>query len=287
MSRPERPPSRTAWRVALRRATHQVLDRPVVLDDPVAIPILGNDVAATLRESPAAYERGPLDTYLRAFMVARSRFAEDHLQAARDAGVTQYVLLGAGLDTFAYRQRRHEPPLRVWEVDHPGTQAWKRQLVQAAGIDTPANLRYVPVDFEHDRLDDSLAAAGFDAHAGAVFTWLGVTMYLTSEAFDTTLRYIATAAGPHGGVTFDYSIDRAMMTGPQLAIYDALAARVAAAGEPWLAAFAPDALAVRLRALGFTTLEDVGGDELNARYFAGRTDGLRVGGLARVMWAGR
>jgi methyltransferase (TIGR00027 family) len=287
MSRPERTPSRTAWRVALRRATHQVLDRPVVLDDPVAIPILGEEVAAALRDNPAAYERGPLDAYLRAFMVARSRFAEDHLDAARDAGVTQYVLLGAGLDTFAYRQRRPDSALRVFEVDQPATQGWKRQLVAAARIPIPANLRYVPVDFEHDRLDDSLAHAGFVAGAGAVFCWLGVTMYLTSEAIDATLRYIAASAGPHGGVAFDYSIDRALMTGSQLAVYDALAARVAAAGEPWVATFAPDALAARLRALGFATVEDAGAEELNARYFAGRADGLRVGGLARMMWAGR
>jgi methyltransferase (TIGR00027 family) len=272
--------------VALRRATHQVLDRPVVLDDPVAIPLLGNDVASALRDNPAAYERGPLDTYLRAFMVARSRFAEDHLDAARDAGVTQYVLLGAGLDTFAYRQRRTEPGLRVFEVDQPATQGWKRQLVEAARIDVPANVCYVPVDFEHDRLDDSLARAGFDPGAGAVFCWLGVTMYLTLDAIDTTLRYVAASAGPHGGVAFDYSIDRAMMSGPQLAVYDALAARVAAAGEPWVATFFPDALAARLRGLGFTLVEDAGAEELNARYFADRDDGLRVGRLARMMWAG-
>src|SRR2546423_357262 len=111
--------SRTAYRVALRRAAHQLLDRPPVLDDPIAIPILGAETAAALRGDPAQFERSPFDVYLRAFMAARSRFAEDHLDAARRQGAGQYVLLGAGLDTFAYRQRRADPPLRIWEIDHP------------------------------------------------------------------------------------------------------------------------------------------------------------------------
>ena len=287
MGNAERPASRTAWRVAVRRAAHQLLDRPVVLEDPVAIPILGPETAAALQEAPATFEAGTLDPYLRAFMAARARFAEDHLDAARDAGVTQYVVLGAGLDTFAYRQRRHAPPLRIWEIDHPGTQGWKRRLLADAGIDSPANLRYVPVDFERDDLAEALAAAGFERDAGAVFTWLGVTMYLTDAAFAATIAEVARAVGARGGVSFDYSVDRSLLTGPELAVHDALAARVARAGEPWLTTFAPQPLASRLRSLGFTTIEDADGEALNARYFAERADGLRVGGLARLVWAGR
>jgi methyltransferase (TIGR00027 family) len=283
----ERPVSRTAWRVALRRAVHQVLDRPVVLDDPIAIPILGDEVASALHDHPAAYERGPLDTYLRAFMVARARFAEDHLDAARDAGVAQYVILGAGLDTFAYRQRRVDPPLEVWEVDQPATQRWKRDRLAAAAIPIPGNLHYVPVDFERDSLPAALAAAGFDDGRGAVFAWLGVTMYLTLPAIDATLRFLAGAAGAQGGVAFDYAVDPALLTPAQRAVFDAMAARVAAAGEPWVTTFDPEALAARLRGHGFAGVEDADGGVLNARYFADRTDGLRVGALARMMWAGR
>jgi len=286
MSDAERPASRTAWRVALRRAVHQLVDRPPVLDDPVAIPILGEEVAAVLRENPAAYERSPLDRYLRAFMAVRARFAEDHLDAARDAGVTQYVILGAGLDTFAYRQRRDAPPLRIWEVDQPGTQRWKRHRLAAGGIAAPANVSYVPVDFERDALPDALAAAGFDPGAGAVFTWLGVTMYLTDAAIEATLAFIAATCGGHGGVTFDYGVDPSRLTPAQRSVYDALAARVAAVGEPWLTAFAPEALGERLRALGFRAIEDADAETLNARYCAGRDDELRVGALARMMWAG-
>ena len=196
--------SRTAWRVALRRAAHQLLDRPPVLDDPVAISILGADISAALHDDPAQFERSPFDVYLRAFMAARARFAEDHLDAARDHGLGQYVVLGAGLDTFAYRQRRTDPPLRIWEIDHPATQAWKRELLAAAAIAVPDNVHYVPVDFERDALSDALAAAGLDPSRGAVFAWLGVVPYLTAEAIDTTLSFIARAAGLHGGVAFDY-----------------------------------------------------------------------------------
>jgi methyltransferase (TIGR00027 family) len=282
----ERPASRTAWRVALHRALHQVLDRPPVLDDPVAIPILGAETATVVRENPTSLERGPLDANLRAFMAARARFAEDHLDAARDHGVGQYVILGAGLDTFAYRQRHRDPTVAIWEIDQPATQAWKRERLTAAAIPIPASVRLVPVDFEDDSLPDALAAAGFDARAGAVFAWLGVTMYLTPAAIDATLAFIASVCGGAGGVAFDYSVDPALLTPPQREIFDRMAARVDRAGEPWVRTFAPAALAAKLRALGFTSTEDAGGDELNARYFSRRTDGLRVGSLARMMWAG-
>ena len=102
------------------------LDAPLVLDDPIAIPILGRETAAALRADPGQFEKGRLSSYMRAFFAARSRFAEDQLAAARAAGVQQYVILGAGLDTFAYRDPSPDLPLRVWEVDHPATQAWKR-----------------------------------------------------------------------------------------------------------------------------------------------------------------
>lgn len=278
-------PGRTAYRVALRRAAHQLLDRPLVLDDPVAIPILGRETASRLRADPSAFERGAADAYLRAFLVARARFAEDHLEAARAAGVHQYVILGAGLDTFAYRQPAGGRPLRIWEVDHPDTQAWKRELLAAAEIPVPENLTWAAVDFERDSLAERLAASRFDASAGAVFTWLGVTMYLTVAAIDATLEYVARTVGPHGGITFDYAVDRARLTPPQQAVFDRLAALVEAAGEPWRTTFEPETLAARVRELGFSRSDDAGPDALNERYFAGRTDGLRVGGLARIMWA--
>jgi methyltransferase (TIGR00027 family) len=215
----------------------------------------------------------------------RSRFSEDKLDAARAAGVGQYVILGAGLDTFAYRQPLPDRPLRVWEIDHPATQAWKRHLLEAARIEIPANLTYVPVDFERDVLADALVHAGFDASAGAVFSWLGVTPYLTKAAIRATLAFVARAIVPCGGVSFDYSLSASLLTEAQRVALDAMSARVARAGEPFVSAFEPGELAADLHSLGFRDLEDVSGEQLNDRYFAGRADRLRVGNIGRMMWA--
>ncbi|HTQ99930.1 MAG TPA: SAM-dependent methyltransferase [Candidatus Acidoferrum sp.] len=278
-------PSRTAWRVALRRAAHQLLDKPQVLDDPVALTILGPRIAAQLWANPAENERGPASAHMRAFLAVRSRFAEDHLAAWRTRGIQQYVVLGAGLDTFAYRIPAG-PSLQVWEVDHPATQAWKRKLLDEAHIAIPANVQHVAVDFEHDNLADCLARAGFDINAGAVFAWLGVVPYLTQDAIRATLTYIAKATGNGGGVAFDYPLDRASMTWRQRIMFDLLAARVESVGEPFQSSFVPEQLQRELRALGFAVAEDASPDLLNARYFDHRSDELKVGSLAHMMWAG-
>ncbi len=264
--------SRTALGVALRRAVHQLHDSPVVLSDPIAVPILGATYAerllVTAEERDEAFSRS-----LRAFLVARSRYAEDHLNEAVAAGVRQYVLLGAGLDTFAYRNPH--PRLRVFEVDHPATQQWKRELLETSGVAIPARLSYAPVNFEVQELSAQLEAAGFDAHAPAFFAWLGVVPYLTLNAFRSTVAFIA--SHPAGsGVTFDYGQPReALPLGEQL-VRDALAARVGSTGEPFRLFFTPAEVARELAA--FTRLEDLGGAEINARYFKGRTDQLAVRG---------
>src|SRR5262249_47995659 len=149
-------------------------------------------------------------------------------------------------------------------------------------IPVPPNVRYAPVDFEHDALPSALERAGFDRRAGAAFSWLGVTMYLTEPAIDATLAFIASACGG-GGVAFDYALDPALLTPAQRGVFDALATRVAAVGEPWRTTFSPDGLAARLGRLGFAHVEDAGADELNPRYFSGRDDGLRVGAAARIV----
>ena len=279
-------PSHTARRVALRRAAHQLLDDPRVLDDPVALAILGPETAAALRQDPARFEGGPLLSRLRAFVVARARFAEDRLAQLRALGVDQYIVLGAGLDTFAYRNPAPELPLRIWEVDHPATQAWKRQLLDAAQIGVPRNLTFVPVNFERDTLASELSGAGFDAGKGAMVSWLGVTPYLTNDAVLETLAYLAMVTRPRGGVAFDYAPDPARMTEMQRLAYERLAERVAAAGEPFLSHFDPEELVLILRGLGFRVAQDVSAESLNARYFHGRSDGLAVGDLAHIMWAG-
>jgi methyltransferase (TIGR00027 family) len=278
--------SRTAEMVALHRAAHQLLDRPTILSDPLAIDVLGADVAAAIRADPQRYETERHARYLRAFVAVRARFAEDQLVDLRAAGVGQYVVLGAGLDTSAYRIPQPELPLRVWEVDHPATQAWKQERLRQAGITVPERLTFVPIDFEHQTLPEVLAAAGFDSSAGALFSWLGVVPYLTRSAILSTLGYVAAATKAGGGVVFDYSLAPEVLTPRQRTVYEGLSERVRSTGEPFQSSFAPAELIDRLWDLGFGFAQDLSTEVLNARYMAGRADGLRVGQLAHIMWAG-
>jgi methyltransferase (TIGR00027 family) len=268
----------------MRRAAHQLYDsRPLVLDDPIAVPILGPH-AAEVERTPGrnpAHKSRPYSIGLRAFLVARSRYAEDLLAQAVARGVTQYVLLGAGLDTFAHRSSF--PHLRIFEVDHPATQAWKRELLSTTSLPAPANLTYVPVDFECQSLPSQLAAAGHNSAAPSFFAWLGVVPYLTREAFRATVAFIA--AQPLGsGIVFDYAQPRSALSPREQLGFDSLAARVHLAGESFQLFFTPTQIAAELAA--FYDLEDLGTPELNQRYFANRTDDLRTVGTAGRLISG-
>jgi methyltransferase (TIGR00027 family) len=273
--------SKTANRVAIRRAAHQLLDHPKVLDDPLALRIIGPEAANDLRSNPK--EHHAFSRAFRAFMAARSRFAEDELTRAVAHGVTQYVILGAGLDTFAYRNPH--PGLRVFEVDHPSTQAWKREQLQAAYIPVPQSLTFVPIDFEQQTLIVELKRSGLDFATPAFFSWLGVTPYLTREACMTTLRFIAKM--PAGsGVVFDFALDPALLNAGQREALDALAKRVASVGEPFQLFFDPAKLQSDLESLGFHRTEFLQGAQINERYFKDRADGLLVrGGVGHLMGA--
>lgn len=273
--------SRTAQQVAIRRAAHQLLDDPKVLDDPLALRIIGTQAAEELQSSPR--ERHGFSRAFRAFMAARSRYAEDQIAQAVANGVRQCVVLGAGLDTFACRSPH--PDLHVFEVDHPATQAWKRSQLAAAGIEIPASLTFVPVDFEQQVLADELRQAGFRESEPVFFSWLGVTPYLSHAAFVSTLSFIAKMP-PGSGVVFDFSIDRKLLNPGQRIAAAALAARVAADGEPFQLFLDPAKLQEELKGLGFRRTEFLDREQLNARYFHNRTDGLRVrGGLGHMMGA--
>lgn len=274
-------PSRTALAVAQLRAVHQLLDEPLILSDPIALPLLGADAEATLRADPFALN-DPISRGIRAAVVARSRFVEDELSRCRAAGVRQYVLLGAGLDTFAYRTPREEWPLQVFEVDHAGTQLWKQRLLTEAGICTPPRLRFVPVDFERDELGTALARAGFRADEPACVSWMGVTPYLTAEAVQRTLRTLAVFA-PGSCVCFDYRVPAALLDPVERMVDEAIRAKAAAAGEPWLSAFAPSDLQQRMLDIGFHSADSSTPQDLNSRYFTHRKDGLRTGGALRIM----
>lgn len=271
-------PSRTALRVALRRAAHQVHDaEPLVLDDPLAVRILGAEFREELKRTPHKLRR-PFSAALRAFMVVRSRLAEDTLAAAvRNVGARQYLILGAGLDTFACRNPY--PDVRVFEVDHPATQAWKTKMLERAKIEPPASAHFVAVDFEQDSLRTRLEAAGFDERLPTVTAWLGVVPYLTPAAFQATMRVLARCA-PGSEVVFDYSQPREALPPVEQLMLDSLSARVAQAGEPFQLFFTPPQLAEALRALGLRVVEDLDSAALTARYLSARTDGLMLRGTA-------
>lgn len=270
-------PSRTAWGVAARRAAHQLLDLPpLVLSDPLAVPILGAGAADRILEEREKHE-SPFGRAMRAFMVGRSRYAEDRLSEAVAAGARQYVVLGAGLDTSAYRTPHTDTGLRMYEVDHPATQGWKRHLLAQAGIALPDALRYVPVDFENESLLTKLIEAGFDCGEPACFSWLGVTPYLTLAAFRETLRNVATAA-PGTSLTFEYAIDRSLLSEPEREGLDLLMARVAKIGEPFQLFFTPEQVQEELHAAGLCRMEALTPQQMNERYFQDRKDGLQLYG---------
>ncbi len=272
-------PSRTALRVALRRAAHQLYDAPpLVFEDPVAVPILGETYGEELRRTPTRPDR-PFSVGLRAFLIGRSRYAEDMLAHAVARGVTQYVLLGAGLDTFAHRNPY--PEVRVFEVDHPATQQWKRELIETGGLPAPANLTYAPVDFECQSLPEQLLSVGFNPAIPTFFAWLGVVPYLTLDAFRSTIAFIG--AQPAGsGVVLDYGQPRSALPFLERLAHDSLAERVQLAGEPFQLFFTPAEFAVELVSNGvaFRKIEDIGSAEINAHYFAGRKDNLKMMGTA-------
>jgi methyltransferase (TIGR00027 family) len=277
-------PSATAWRAALGRAAHQILDTPKVFDDPLALRIVGARAGGRSPETffRDRYKATRRSAHVRALLVGRSRLAEEELAGFVRRGVRQYALLGAGLDTFAYRNPH--PGLRVFEVDHPATQAWKRRILSRAAIGEPDSLTFVPVNFECQTAMEGLVAAGFDRSAPAFFAWLGVTMYLQEDVVYSVLRDVALMP-PGSGVIFDYALSGSRMTLLSRLAVKLVNRRLKRIGEPWITFFLPELLESRLRACGFRDIRDYSGGELNARYFSARTDRVRVSPAGRVMIA--
>jgi methyltransferase (TIGR00027 family) len=269
--------SKTALGVAIRRAAHQLVDRPPVLVDPIAVRLVGSGYRGKMGRASHRVGRD-----FRAFMAVRSRAVEDRLAKAVAQAVRQYVVLGAGLDTFAYRNPY--PELRVFEVDFPDTQTWKQALLDEASIALPAGLTFVPLDFERQTLAQELAKAGFDARQPAFFGWLGVVPYLTLAAFRATLDTIAQL--PAGSaVSFDYQLAPETLSPQGRTAFDALAKRVAAAGEPFRLLFTPDTMAAELRRTGFRRFEQWNYEQLNELYFKNRADGLKLSAVGLGMLA--
>ena len=203
--------SRTAQSVAIHRAEHQLFDFPHVLDDPIAPWIIGPRATVSIAcRSWFAFLPGP--RAMRAFMAARSRYAEDQLARSIACGTTQYVVLGAGLDTFAYRNPYAGSGLKVFEVDHPDTQAWKRSRLALTTIPVPYPVTFVPVDFGRQALEIELEKAGFNLDEPAFFSWLGVTPYLPNEIVMATFARIRSLC-PENAIAFDYALPRDALPG--------------------------------------------------------------------------
>jgi methyltransferase (TIGR00027 family) len=280
----QRASSGTAVGVAWLHAAHQVLDAsPRILEDPVVLSLLGPGAEARLRAGADRFASAGARA-LRAHVVMRSRFAEERLAAAAERGVRRYLLLGAGLDTFAYRQPAWAAALQIVEVDHPASQADKRARLAAGGIEPPPNLLYALVDLEVESLEDALRRQDLWPREPAILSWLGVIPYLSEAAVEAAFRSVATLPAS-SEIVFSFASKRGPGRVPQDG--PSLAERAAAAGEPWLSHFEPADLEARLHALGFSAVEFLTPDEARIRYFRQRTDDLPAPshitiGVARV-----
>ncbi|HEX3246202.1 MAG TPA: class I SAM-dependent methyltransferase [Chloroflexota bacterium] len=265
-------PDSTAARVALWRALHMEIDPPPhVLEDMIGLKLLAPDENWR--------SRGDMDSEFtrpfRASIVARARFIEDLVVEQASRGLLQYVILGAGLDSFAQRRPEIASRLKVFEVDRPGAQAWKRQRLIELGFGIPAWLRFVPVDFEAgESWRDGLMSAGFDDSKPAILASTGVSMYLTKDANSATLRQVAALApGSTLAMSFMLPLDLAdpvARPGIQAAEQGARAS-----GTPFISFFTPEEILTLAREAGFEEVEHVSAARLTERYFTGRTDGLR------------
>jgi methyltransferase (TIGR00027 family) len=258
--------SRTALATATLRAAHQILDGgQLVLDDPIAVRLLGTEAEQWIRDSQTRYQT-PVSLALRAHVVLRSRYTEDRLQEAVTRGIRQYILVGAGLDSFALRQPDWAKDLIIIEVDHPATQSAKQARIQSAGITLPHNLRFVAVDFEKETLHDAMRNNGVDTALPTFFSWLGVTMYLTEPTIDAALNAIC--AFPRGSeLVLTFSEPPTNSNSVASAMGAALSQHVADLGEPFISFFKPPQMETKLRHAGFTTIEFLSADDANERYF--------------------
>jgi len=275
-------PSRTAWGAARHRAVHQLVEDGRIFADPLAVKILGGDVSAAPDEALLfETDSHPASKMMRFFVVARSAYAEAKLaEAVAERSVTQLVVLGAGFDTFAYRNPYGER-LRVFEVDHPATQAWKRERLAAMDIELPEWLTFAGVDFERDSFVQRLVEGGFDPGQRSFVFWLGVSMYLTEATVDATLTDVAGWTGG-GEIVFDYAEPpHEEMSEQGRAARETLRARVAAVGEPFLSALVPQALHARLSELGYSAIEDLAPLDLAERFL-----GPEIAAAARAAGAG-
>jgi methyltransferase (TIGR00027 family) len=267
-------PSQTLLGSAIRRAQHQLLDAPVILDDPVVVDLV-----------PEAHDPGILaefggsgdliPTLFRALFAMRSRFAEDRLAEAAARGVRQYVMIGAGLDTFPWRQPGFARHMHIFAVDHPASLIWTHRRLRERGIAKPPNLTHVPVDLAERRLGEQLAACGFDIGTPTFCSMLGVTQYLDWETVDAVLRFVASLK-PESEIVLSLVPPDNELDGDDLDVVSRSVVRTTRLGEPWKCRLRPRDLVAELRRIGFGDVFHLTPELAQARYFAGRQDRLRA-----------
>jgi methyltransferase (TIGR00027 family) len=252
------------------------------MDDYLARGLAGGEGLALLGRLRTDVPRPHLLAFSR-WMCVRARFTEDIVEQAAASGVGQYVILGAGLDSFAYRRNDLLGRLRVFEVDHPATQSWKRRRLAGLGVELPARLVFAPVDLERQTLREGLELAGFDAGQLAVFSWVGVTMYLTLDAIHAALATMAQCQ-PGTRVVLSYNQPPTVLTGSTAQIAAAFAGLAAEMGEPFISRFLPDEITRLLHEHGFGEITDFGPDQARAAYFPGQAD-IEIAGAQRLVTA--
>lgn len=268
--------SRTANLAACVRAYHSRWHESPIFDDVYAYDLISDFWRAIARYRLLSHI--VVHTVFRSFrpihteIILRARYAEDRLMDAVSAGIGQYVILGAGLDSFSMRQDGLLDTLRIFELDHPATQAMKRDKVASVFGGIPANLVFVPIDFEIDHLDDALVRAEFDPQTPSFFSWLGTTYYLTKDAIRETLARIAGMAAPGSRMVLDYKIDRDLVPVESLPFADKLDRFVARRGEPMISTFTPGELRDDMSGFGFEEVEAVTAGDQKRRYLNERSD---------------
>lgn len=282
VDQPLRGPSRTAVVTAVARALYRGEPGPVILDDDLALGLAGEEGAALARRLRTELPRSHVLAFCR-WMCIRSRFTEDLVERAAGRGVEQYVILGAGLDSFAYRRGDLMDRLRVFEVDHPASQSWKQDRLRELGIGIPGSLVFAPVDFERQTLREGLVSAGFDFARTVVFSWIGVTMYLTADAIEAALGTISQCV-PGSQVVLTYNQPHSVLDDSALQVTSTFEPIAAELGEPFVSLFVPGEIEGLLRAHGFGDIAHFGPQEARAAWFGGAAD-VAIAGAQRLIAA--
>jgi len=271
----DRNTSSTAFGTLYMRAVHQLLDaHPLILDDPAALMLLGEDAVRRIKKSHK-HHRTLEARALRAHVILRSRFTEDRLAEAVERGIVQYVILGAGFDTFAFRQPVWARNLKIFEIDQSATQAQKCARLSEAGMAVPSNLRFADIDFERESLREGLIRNGVSMTRPTFFSWLGVTMYIQEEAIDAVLRTVA-GFQEQSEIVFTFTQPPDLLSGTESKFHSSLSKVVTDAGEPFVSYFTLSAIEGKLRDAGFKNIAFLSNEEAEKRYFCKRPPDLFI-----------